>query len=122
VIKLVFCLRRRPELTAEAFQAYWREQHGPLVRRLAPTLKIRRYVQSETVFDPQLAAPVAARGAEVAPYDGVAELWWDDLEALVSVGASAEGRAAGRELLADERRFIDMEASPLFFAREHAIV
>ncbi len=30
MIKLTFALVRRPELTREAFQAYWFERHAPL--------------------------------------------------------------------------------------------
>ena len=35
MIKMIFCLRRRAELTREAFQAYWRDKHGPLVAEVA---------------------------------------------------------------------------------------
>ena len=46
MIKLVFSLRRREDMTREEFQRYWREQHAPLVERHAKTLAIRRYVQT----------------------------------------------------------------------------
>ena len=32
ITKLVFCARKRPELSDEEFQTYWLERHGPLVR------------------------------------------------------------------------------------------
>ena len=31
MIKLTFCLRRRPDLSAEEFHRYWRDEHGPSV-------------------------------------------------------------------------------------------
>jgi acyl-CoA dehydrogenase len=31
MVKLIFCLHRRPELSREQFQAYWRDRHAPLV-------------------------------------------------------------------------------------------
>ena len=34
MIKLVFCCRRRPELSREEFQRTWLDRHGPLVRSL----------------------------------------------------------------------------------------
>jgi uncharacterized protein (TIGR02118 family) len=114
MLKLMFCLRRLPSFTAEGFREYWLNKHAPLVRSVAHTLKIRRYVQCHTLGDPRLAASVAARGATVEPYDGVAELWWDSFEDFVSAGATSESRAAGRQLLEDERRFIDLANSPLF--------
>jgi hypothetical protein len=52
----------------------------------------------------------------------VAELWLDSLDALMASGTSEAGRAAAAELLEDERRFIDLERSPLLLAEEHVIV
>lgn len=56
------------------------------------------------------------------PYDGAAELLWDSIEDLVEASSSREGREAGKELLEDERRFIDLPNSSLFYVREHEIV
>jgi uncharacterized protein (TIGR02118 family) len=122
MIKLLFCLRRIPALTREGFQDYWLNTHAPLVQSVAPLLRIQRYVQSHSFSDPRLAPVVAARGAAIAPYDGVAELWWKDIDDIVAAGATPESRAAGRRLLEDERRFIDLANSPLFFVHEHEII
>ena len=81
MVKLVFCIRRLPALSREEFQRYWRETHGPLVRRHARVLRIRRYVQSHTLEHPMNAALAESRGAPDA-FDGVAELWWDSLDDL----------------------------------------
>ena len=64
------------------------------------------------------------RGSRGGPegYDGVAELWWDSVEDLAAPLADPAVRAAGEELLEDERRFIDLARSPLWLAREHEIV
>jgi len=45
VLKLVDCLRRRPELSLEEFQRYWRDIHAPLVAERAELLGTKRYVQ-----------------------------------------------------------------------------
>ena len=121
MIKLSFALRRRSDLTREAFQQYWFEHHGPLVRSVADVLGIRRYVQLHTMPDEMQAALIESRGAP-EPYDGVAELWYDSLEAIVSAVATDEGRAAAQALLEDERRFIDHARSPLWFGEEHVII
>ena len=121
MIKLTFCLTRASHLSREEFQRYWLESHGPLVRSLAPRLRIRRYVQSHTLTTPLDAALRRARRAPEG-YDGVAELWWDSLDDLAAGGATAEGREAGRRLLEDERRFIDLARSPLWLSEEHALV
>ncbi len=41
MIKLIFCVRRLSHLSRDAFQQYWRETHGPLVRRHAAVLVIQ---------------------------------------------------------------------------------
>ena len=121
MVKLVFCLRKQPHLSLVEFQRYWLETHGPLVRKHAPALKIRRYVQVHTLDSPANEAMRRSRDAG-EPFDGVAELWWDSSEDLASATATPEGQAAGRELLEDERKFIDLRRSALWIAQEHEIV
>jgi uncharacterized protein (TIGR02118 family) len=122
MIKLVFSLRRRPEMTREEFQAYWRDQHAPLVARHAEALRIRRYVQTHARASEVAAAQSAARGSEPDVYDGQAELWWDSLDDVVAAVSTAAGQQAAGELLEDERRFIDLAQSPLWIGEEHVVV
>ena len=120
MIKLTFCLHRLPQLTRAEFQGYWRNNHAPLVAKNRAALNIRRYVQCHAAT---LDLNDAIRAGRTAPemYDGVAELWWDDLDALQSALASPQGQAAGQELLEDERKFIDLACSPLWFGIEHEV-
>ena len=121
MIKLVFTLHRKPGLSRDEFQRYWRDTHGPLVRTHAATLGIRRYVQSHTLTTPLNDGLRASRDAPEG-YDGVAELWWDSLDALAAAVATPEGQAASVELLEDERRFIDHARSPLWLSEEHEVI
>jgi hypothetical protein len=118
----VFCLRRLPALSPDEFFQYWLQNHGPLVLGHAKALRIRRYTQGHSFTDARIAPAVNARGCQVPPYDGVAEVYWETVEDLLDGASSPEGRAAGRALLEDERRFIDLPNSSLFFVREHEIV
>ena len=121
MVKLVYCVRRLPELSLAEFQRYWRETHGPLVRSHAAALRIRRYVQTHTLDSPVNQAVQASRQTG-EPYDGVAELWWDSVEDFAAGSASPEGREAGRQLLEDERRFIDMSRSAVWLGTEYVMV
>ena len=121
MLKLVFCLRRLPSLSRVDFQRYWWETHGPLVRRHAAALRIRRYVQTHALDDPVQETLRATRGGPDA-YDGVAELWWDSREDLDAALADPAAQRAAAELLEDERRFIDLARSPLFVTRERPVV
>lgn len=121
MIKLVFCIKRLSHLSREEFQQYWRERHAPLVREAAPALAIRRYVQTHTAATSLNERLRAGRHAP-EEYDGVAELWFDSVDALIAAGATSEGRAAGKRLLEDERRFIDLAHSPLWLAEELKVI
>jgi uncharacterized protein (TIGR02118 family) len=122
MVKLMYALRRRPEMTREAFQEYWRTRHAPLVRSHAAALGIRRYVQVHTAHDEVSRALPGARGRMGEPYDGVAELWIDGLEDLARRMATQAGLDAARALLEDERAFIDFERSAMWLADEHVII
>lgn len=116
--KFVYVLRRKPELTREAFQQYWREVHGPLVAKYADTLGLQRYVQVHTLPEAQARAD-EVRGQLSDAYDGVAELWFDWEKAK---GTPEERKAANRHLAEDEKNFIDFAHSSMWLAREIAFV
>ena len=121
MIKLTFCLKRLSHLSREQFQDYWRNTHAPLVASVAQTLQIRRYVQLHSL-PPAASEPIRASRDAPPEYDGVAELWFDSLDALAANAANPEAQAAGRLLLEDERKFIDLPKSPLWWGEEKPIV
>jgi uncharacterized protein (TIGR02118 family) len=120
MIKLMFCIRRRPDVSASDFRRYWIEKHASLVKKHAAVLGARRYVQSHTLEDDMNAALRASRDAMEA-FDGVAEIWWDSLDAFEAVMSGPAGQAAGADLLEDEREFVDLARSSLFLTEEHEI-
>ena len=118
MIRLVFPLRRLPTLSREEFQDYWLNRHAQLVAGLANDLNILRYVQTHTLDAADNSAVQAARGDMEPEYDGVAELWWADEKELASQSSDA-AREAGAALLEDEKKFIDLTNSPIWFAYEY---
>jgi uncharacterized protein (TIGR02118 family) len=120
MVHLMFCLRRQPHLSRAEFQRYWREQHAPLVKRHAAALGVKRYVQAHTIDPPGTQGLAASRGAP-DPYDGVAEVWFD-LDQLQSLAQRDAAIEAGRQLLEDEQRFIDLAHSPIFITDDHVVI
>ncbi len=120
MIKLTFCLIRLPTLTREAFQDYWFTKHAPLVASHRDVLRIQRYVQLHS-FDPALSADTRNSRGGPEQYDGVAQLWWTSFEDLAAAQANPAAIAAGRELLEDERKFIDLAYSPLWWGEERVV-
>ena len=120
MIKLVYCVRRRADVPEDEFFRYWLNDHGPLVTGYAEAIKAKKYIQSHTVAPQINAAFVESRGL-AAPYDGITEVWWDDLESLEAGMASEEAKAAHQALKDDEAKFIDFGNSRVFMTEEHLI-
>jgi hypothetical protein len=52
----------------------------------------------------------------------VAELWWESEDTYRAASCNPEAREAGRLLLEDEAKFIDLARSPLWLNREEVVV
>jgi uncharacterized protein (TIGR02118 family) len=120
MIKLTFVLTRSPSLTRDAFQDYWFNHHAPLVASVREVLRIRRYVQLHSL---PAGDSEPLRHARKGPegYDGVAQLWWDSLDDMAVTTRDPRAIEAGRMLLEDERKFIDLANSPLWWGEERVI-
>ncbi|MDP3769139.1 MAG: EthD family reductase, partial [Dehalococcoidia bacterium] len=46
MVKLIYCIARKPGMPVEEFQRYWRQTHGPIAGRIPG---LRRYVQCHTL-------------------------------------------------------------------------
>lgn len=91
--KLVMLVRRGSDLSVADFQAYWLNQHGPLVAKIPC---IRRYIQTHPLQQGY------SKGELV--FDGVGEVWFDDEEAFRTAAKTAEFREASK----DAARFVDI--------------
>jgi uncharacterized protein (TIGR02118 family) len=107
MIKLVYCITKKPGMTDDEFFHYWKNVHGPIGARIPG---LRRLVQSHRVNVTGDARP--------ADYDGMAELWFDDMAALLEARESPEWQASGE----DEQNFIDGSRVAYFISEEHEII
>lgn len=122
LVKLVYCVRKRADMSDEDFRDYWLNRHGPLVRSLWESGRFPgmvRYVQSHTDLDASESVR-ASRGAK-PPYDGITEVWMDPSKQGGDDTARAASAEAGKILLDDESKFIDFANSAVFITREHTI-
>ena len=86
MIKSFSFLTRKPGMTHEQFVRHWHDVHVPMSHDVPG---LRGYIVS-TVVDQQSRADVP--GFEMAPFDGLAQTWFDDLEGRARAGASPEGK------------------------------
>jgi uncharacterized protein (TIGR02118 family) len=107
MVKLVYCITEKAGLADEEFFRYWKDVHGPIGARIP---RLRRLVQSRRVAVP---------GDKYRPdYDGIAELWFDDVEALLAARQSAEWKASSD----DEANFIEHNKVAYFVTEEYVIL
>ena len=98
MVKMVFLVRRKNDMSVDDFRRYWTDTHAPIAARLPG---LRKYVQHHAV--------PGSDGSEPA-FDGFAEMWWDSPEAMAESLSSPEGEAAQ----ADVPNFIDAERMHVF--------
>ncbi|MBD0333892.1 MAG: EthD domain-containing protein [Cyanobacteria bacterium Co-bin13] len=121
MIKFVYCICKRPDLSDAEFRTYWREKHGAFIRSLAQTIRAKKYIQSHKMDTPINAELIKSRGLEPLSYDGVTEIWWDSMEEFLAGVNSPEGAAAAQQYVADEANFVDFSKSRAFLTEEHTI-
>lgn len=119
MIRVTYLIRRKRSMSQAEFTDYWRNEHGPLVASVANKLNMLRYVQVHTLEDPVNTAMAQARGGMEEPYDGVAEVWFENRAAFVAATDTKAGRQAGARLVDDEGEFIDLAHSTLWLGYEY---
>jgi uncharacterized protein (TIGR02118 family) len=105
--KAIWQLKRKPGMKLDEFWRYWIEVHGPLGRELPG---VRRYIQSHLIDEAYLYAEPR--------HDGVAQLWFDGVEAL----RAAFDSPGGRRLVADGANFVEASVTRHFIAQEYVVI
>ena len=106
MLKACTLIKRKPGMDVEAFQTYWLGTHASIVKQLP---FVRRYVQSHPLLG-------GYRKADLI-YDGLAEVWIDDTNALRSMASTDSYGAVTK----DEGNFIDTPNTVLLLTEEHII-
>jgi uncharacterized protein (TIGR02118 family) len=106
MVKLVFLLHRRPGMSFGDFSRYWQDKHAAIGAALPG---VRKYVQNDAVATPD-GSPL--------PYDGIAELWFDNMASLQRALASPEAQAA----IADSNSFVDVQRIQSIIVKEVRVV
>jgi uncharacterized protein (TIGR02118 family) len=109
MVKLIICAKRKTGMTRKEFDAYWQNQHGPLVKSVPEFMRhVRKYVQCHIVEN---SVPLGV----AASYDGVAELWFDSVEEI----AQAFNEPRYLEIIRrDEHKFAELADCISFVTQE----
>jgi uncharacterized protein (TIGR02118 family) len=106
MIKVIYCISKKRGLSDDEFFRYWERVHGPIGARIP---RLRRLVQCHRIN--------VAEDKHPPDYDGVAELWFDDVEDLVAARETPEWNAAS----ADEVNFVDHKRVAYLVSEEYEI-
>jgi len=107
MVKNIVFFKRKPGMSVEDFRNYWLTTHADIVVKMPGIL---RYVQSHTLLSGY------RKGEPV--YDGTAELWFDDTQAMRNLGDTPAYEA----VQADEHNFIDLSTMGSIITEEHIIL
>ena len=107
MINAITIIKKKQGLTYEKFQNYWKNEHAEIVTR-SPL--VGTYVQSHPIYNDKLTFEDTI--------DGIAEIWFDDTNAMRSLAATKEYK----DIQDDEKVFIDGSAVRLIIAEDIIIV
>ena len=103
MINAITIIKKKKGLTYEKFQNYWKNEHAKIVTR-SPL--VGTYVQSHPIYNDKLTFEDTI--------DGIAEIWFDDTNAMRSLAATKEYK----DIQDDEKVFIDGSAVRLIIAED----
>ena len=103
MINAITIIKKKQGLTYEKFQDYWKNEHAEIVTR-SPL--VGTYVQSHPIYNDELTFEDTI--------DGIAEIWFEDTNAMRSLAASKEYK----DIQDDEKVFIDGSAVRLIIAED----
>jgi hypothetical protein len=107
-VKVFAMLPQRPDVTHEYFHEHWLHPHGTWSLDMKP---LKRYVQSHRIGS-------GVGGADQTVYEGIAIVWFDDLEAALTMGEDPVYKA---KVQPDEPLFIDMSGLAFVMTDEYVL-
>ena len=106
MLKLVGVVHKRAGMSTEEFRQYWLETHAPIVAKI-PGLRKYTLVYANAGLD-----------GTPPPFDGLAEMWFDDEASLEMAMASPEVGAA----MADNKNLLDEDRLQILVAEDVSII
>ena len=100
VFKILLFMKRRPDISVEAFREYYETRHAPLAEKYSRGVSryIRRYI------DPQ---PHPETGEWTEGPDVITELWFEDEKVYRGTLAYITSSLMPEEIIEDEKHLFD---------------
>jgi len=115
MIRLISCLKRRDDVSAEEFRRCWQEAaFDELIARVTALTGAERCAKNLTLSVEANTLLMQERGLG-EPFDGIIEYWWHDAANFEALYNSEERKALMQEMQVYQGRFVDLAASASFF-------
>lgn len=112
MFKVISLLAKRPNMTKDAFVAYYEAHHAPLIRKLFPWIQDYR----RNFID--LTGCIFGANATPLDFDVVTEIWFADRAGYARMLAEHAKPGVGDAIAADERNFLDSSRTRFFIVDE----
>ena len=113
MVKFSILLRKRADMNHEDFVHYHKISHAPLFTSLPEVQQhVRKYIQCH-------ALPVSLPGLPEPYYDGITELWFDDVE---SIGKVFSSKNYMQKIRPDEEKFLDLQQCGFLITVENPVL
>jgi len=113
LVKVSCFVSRRPDRTHDELVHYWTQVHAKMLDKPMPGLpEVHRYIQLHPLRG-------ELNGLVSAPYDGVAEIWFETFDQAVGALTSEHYKAV---IAKDEENFLDRSKTVFLFSNERVIV
>ncbi len=123
MVRISYLMRRLPHLSLADFQSYWSDKHP----QAAPadsfsTLGVKRYVQVLPLETEARNLVIGPRTGLIEPFDGIAELWVESIEALERDWSTDKAKEYLEIFFKDEQNFIDWTRSTIIVSNENIVM
>ena len=108
MVKVLALIPQRPDISREEFHSHWLAPHGTMACGIDT---LQAYVQCHRIRP-------GVPGLDEAEYEGIAEVWFTDVETAAAMG---EHPVYVADVQPDEPNFIDIDRLAFVFADEQVV-
>ena len=114
MVRMMYCIMRRDDVSLQDFRKYFEGEHRDLICQAAKELNAKEFTQSLTLMVERNFTVMVRRGTEM-PYDAVIEMWWENASELDKVMETEEAQERAGAFFEQAGAYIDFSRSRMFF-------
>ncbi len=117
MVRMMYCIMRRDDVSLQDFRNYFEGEHRDLICQAAKELNASDFTQSLTLMVERNFTVMVRRGTEM-PYDAVIEMWWENAAELDKTMETEEAQEKAGTFFSQASEYIDLSKSRMFFTEQ----